>query len=72
MSSEQKPKPTQYALVRKHLMSGKTLTPIQALEKFGCYRLAAVVNKLRKEGLQISTELMKGGEHAYAKYKIIK
>ena len=72
MSSEQKPKPTQYALVRKHLMSGKTLTPIQALEKFGCYRLAAVINKLRKDGYQINTELMKGQEHSYAKYKIIK
>ncbi len=72
MSSEQKPKPTQYELVRKYLKSGKTLTPIQALEKFGCYRLAAVINRLRKSGMQISTELMKGGEHQYAKYKIIK
>lgn len=72
MSSGQAKKLSQKDLVRRHLMSGKPLTPIQALEKYGCYRLAAVVNRLRKDGYQIITELMKGQEHSYAKYKILK
>jgi hypothetical protein len=35
------------------LQRGKTLTPMQALEKFGCFRLAARVHDLRMSGHNI-------------------
>lgn len=35
--------------ILKWLKSGKTLTALQALEKFGCWRLAARVREIREE-----------------------
>ena len=32
-----------------HLLSGKPLTALQALDKFGCFRLAARVDELRDD-----------------------
>lgn len=44
---------TQRDQIWAHLESGKTLTPIQALDKFGCLRLAARIHELRKQGKSI-------------------
>ncbi len=40
-------KQSQNAQILKWLKSGKTLTALQALEKFGCWRLAARIDDLR-------------------------
>ena len=48
---------TQKEQIKKYLLSRKTITPIQALNKFGCFRLAAVIYKLKNEGLKIVTEM---------------
>ena len=47
---------TQKAGVRAWLLNGNTITPLEALNKFGIFRLAAVVHELRDEGLDIITE----------------
>ena len=47
---------TQKANVRAWLLNGNTITPLEALNKFGIFRLAAVVHELRDEGLPIVTE----------------
>lgn len=47
---------TQKANVRAWLLNGNTITPLEALNKFGIFRLAAVVHELRDEGLDIITE----------------
>ena len=47
---------TQKANVRAWLLDGRSITPLEALNKFGIFRLAAVVHKLRDEGLDIITE----------------
>lgn len=47
---------SQKAGVRAWLLEGKTITPLEALNKFGIFRLAAVVHELRDEGLDIITE----------------
>lgn len=39
---------TQEELITDHLLSGKTLTPLEALEKFGCFRLAARIHEIRR------------------------
>jgi len=44
--------------VANYLQSGKSLTPIQALSKFGTLRLAAIIFVLKNEGLKIKTDLM--------------
>lgn len=47
---------TQLSVVRAHLLSGKSITPIDALRMCGCFRLSAIIYILRhEEGLPIIT-----------------
>ena len=62
--------PSQTAAIREHLQSGKTLTPIQALAKYGCFRLAARIHDLKREGLEIITTEVPAKGHSFAKYSI--
>jgi len=39
--------------IRRHLQSGNSLTPLDALYQFGCFRLGARIYDLRKAGLKI-------------------
>ena len=54
--------------IQKDLMSGKSITPLQALNKYGCFRLAALIHKLRKEGMVIETEYVTKNSKTFAKY----
>ena len=54
--------------ILRYLQSGKSITPLQALKKFGCFRLGARVWDLRDKGHDIRSELVKIGEKRVAKY----
>ena len=41
--------------ILRFLQAGKTITPIDALNMFGCLRLATVIFDLRQEGWDIET-----------------
>jgi hypothetical protein len=56
--------------VRAYLMKGKALAPIQALAKFGCFRLAAIIFNLRAEGFIIETEMVHVGKKKWASYTL--
>lgn len=45
---------------------------MEALDKFGCFRLAARIDELRKQGHNIITETIKAGEKEYARYHLVK
>jgi hypothetical protein len=45
--------------IADYLNTGKKLTPIDALNKFGCFRLAARIADLRNEGMNIVTNTIK-------------
>ena len=60
---------TQRELIRDDLLRGKTITPIDALEKYGCYRLSARISELRKEGMEIST-YQDPANNMYAQYSL--
>jgi hypothetical protein len=49
---------SQNQLIRKHLEAGKSLTPLDALYKFGCFRLGARIYDLKQQGLKIKSELI--------------
>lgn len=57
----------QNQMVISYLMSGKTLTPLEALNMFGCLRLAARVYELRSDGWPILKEMKRHpiNEHIY-------
>ena len=46
---------THCALIRAHLEAGKSITPREAIEQYGCYRLGARIYDLRREGMDILT-----------------
>lgn len=52
----------QNQVILEYLKTGKTLTPLQALNKFGCFRLAARVYSLRQDGWPILSERLDVGE----------
>lgn len=39
-----------------HLVTGHTITAIEALEKFGCFRLSGRIHDLKKLGYKIYAE----------------
>mgnify|MGYP002638080107 FL=1 len=57
-------------LIRDDLIAGKTITPMDALEKYGCYRLAARIGELRKEGMNIETKQY-ANDNMYAHYSLV-
>jgi len=59
---------TQKQNILDHLKSGYGITPLDALEKFGCFRLAAVIHDLKKEGYEIKTTMVKMNNKKFAVY----
>ena len=57
--------------VLNYLQEGKTITSLEALDKFGCMRLASRINELRYEGHDINTILKSNGEKRWAEYKLL-
>lgn len=64
------PKLSQQKKIELWLKSGKTITPAIALSRFRCFRLAAVIFKLRKK-YKIETETVHTKDYQYAKYKML-
>lgn len=61
---------SQEARILNHLRSGKTLTAIEALQRFGCFRLAARVKDLKEEGHDIRSALVEINGKRVAKYRM--
>jgi hypothetical protein len=54
------------------LQSGKSITPLEALEKFSCFRLGGRIHELRAAGYPIvTTTVAKNGKH-FAEYRLEK
>lgn len=55
--------------ILKHLSSGKSLSPLQALGLFGCYRLAGRIYDLKRAGHHIETIIKSDDQgRTYASY----
>lgn len=62
---------TQTEMIRAHLEAGREITPIDALEQYGCFRLAARIKELRNQGLPIETLTEQRDGKAWAKYRLV-
>lgn len=62
-------KKSQKQLILDYLLEGNEITPMDALNKFGCFRLGARIADLKKDGYDIKTRIAKGGKN-YAIYKL--
>lgn len=63
-------RPSQSLQIMKYLATGKPLTAIQALNKFGCFRLAARVHEMRSEGLAITEKTINKNGKRFSQYQI--
>lgn len=63
---------TQKEQIKEWLLRGNSLTPMDALELFGCFRLATRIFELKKEGLRIDTDMVenKATGKRYASYSL--
>lgn len=55
--------------ILSHLRSGKSITPVEALKKYGCFRLAARINDLRKSN-NIKTVIVERNGKRFAAYHL--
>ena len=58
---------SQKDLCLRYLIDYGSITPLEALEAFDCFRLSAVIFDLRKEGYNITTTI-NDGKKKYAIY----
>lgn len=63
---------SQTALIKGWLLNGYSLTTLEALQMFRCFRLAARIDNLRSDGLPILTEMVDIDGKRVAKYSLIK
>lgn len=48
---------THKRLIRRRLIEGGSISPLEALRDYGCYRLASRISDLRREGLNIAKRM---------------
>ena len=67
-------KTAQLARISAALKNGKSITPIQALNSYGCFRLAARIHDLRKRGMRIKQKPVTNRKtgSTYASYALAK
>lgn len=63
---------SQNEMVLKHLQSGRPLTPLEALEKYGIFRLGARCFDLRQQGHEIVTTMVTKNQKRFAEYRLEK
>lgn len=61
---------TQRAAIKKHLLSGRAITALDALRKFDSLRLGARIWELKQDGMPIITTMVKIGEKRVARYSL--
>lgn len=62
-------KKTQQEQVREILMTKGSITPLEALNSCGCFRLSSIIHRLRHEGMDIKTEDERNSKgNIYARY----
>ena len=62
---------TQEELILTHLKSGRSITPLEALELYGCFRLASRISDLKKKyPLKIEKTMVGNNGKKFASYSI--
>lgn len=65
-------KTTQDQTILNHLKSGRSITAVEAVRLYNCYRLSANIERLRKAGYDIVTHYVrnKSGRGTHARYEL--
>jgi len=64
---------TQDQRIKEYLENGHKLTPLEALNLFGCFRLASRISDLKKQGMNIKTDMVTDANTGkqYASYSLV-
>lgn len=54
--------------IRVHLMKHNSITPLEALRRFGCMRLAARIEELRRTGFSVQSAMVSRKGRRYCRY----
>lgn len=65
-------KPKQLDLLIDHLTLHGSITPLEALEKYGIFRLGARVWELKKKGFLITSKMKTSGGKSFSQYSLVK
>lgn len=65
-------KTTQNTQILKALEEGARLTPMDALNRFGCFRLGARIADLRRAGHDIKTRIVHKDGKNFAEYYLVR
>lgn len=60
---------TQTQAILKHLQSGP-ITPLEALRRYGCFRLGARIYDLKRAGHSIKSESVERNGKRFARYSL--
>ncbi len=52
------------------LLAGETITPMDALTRWGCFRLGARIYEPKRQGYRIVKETIRNGRKTYAAYRL--
>ncbi len=63
-------KETQCKRIAMYLKGGGRLTPMDALNMFGCFRLSARIADLRNGGMKIVTKYVTENGKTFAQYRL--
>ena len=56
--------------IENALVRGESITPIEALKRFGIFRLSAIIFNLREKGYNINTKMAGNGNKRFAEYSL--
>ena len=59
---------SQCTAILRHLQTGRGITPMAALDRFGCFRLGARIYDLKQRGHRIETHRVRVGAKFFASY----
>lgn len=63
-------KSTQETQILAYMMNGHTITPLEALNQFGCMRLGARIFDLKHKGINIESKMIERNGKHFSGYSI--
>jgi len=61
---------TQNENILAHMKQGNRITALEALNRFGCFRLASRISDLKKQGIEIQSKMIHREEKVFKEYWI--
>ena len=61
---------SQQEQIKECLLEGNSITAMEALDLFGCFRLASRISDLKKQGLNIESRRVHKGEKWVSEYRL--